>query len=327
MLFRALTLAVCALALAVQSAHAQYSSQLEEKTIPVGDFTSISVSDDFEVSLVKGACSARVTADKELFPYVQVYVRGKVLHIIYDEKSVPKDIKKLFKGRGAPTPVFRAVVSMPTLGGITLSNNVTLTSTDEFPATDFDLNLSDKAQVKNLSLKTSGANLNMKKNSQAILNIRAEKRLEINTEGNANLRLTADAAELSLAAAGSSEMALSIESKQATLNLSGTSNITMALEAERTVLQAGGSSDLTITGESEQLSIRGEKSALVEANGFSVKKVEASMSGSSRINVSVSEHIDATLVGGSALYYTGTPSIQRGKIIKSTLAPYGSTAK
>ena len=326
-IFRTASVAICAFILALVPAHAQLSSQLEEKTFPVGDFTSISISDDFEISLVRGICSAKVTADKELFPYVQVYVRGKVLHITYDEKSVPKDIKKLYKGRGAPTPVFRAVVSIPTLGAITLSNNVSLTSTEEFSATDFELNLSDKAQIRNLSLKTSGATLNMKKNAQALLNIRADKRLEINTEGNANLKLTADAAELSVASAGSSELALSIDTKQATLNLGGSSNVNLALETEHLTLQTAGSSKLTLTGVSDEMSVRGEKSSLVEANGFSVKKLDANLSGSSRVNANVSEHIDATLVGGSALYYTGTPTILIGKIIKSTLAPYGSSSK
>ena len=325
--YRAVSLAVCAFVLALTAAYAQLSSQLEEKTFPVGDFTSINVSDDFEVSLVKGSCGAKVTVDKELFPYVQVYVRGKVLYVTYDEKSVPKDIKKLYKGRGAPTPVFRAVVSMPSLGGITLSNNVALIATEEFSATDFELSLSDKAQVKNLSLKTSSASLNMKKNAQAILNMRADKRLEINTEGNANLKLTADAAELSVASAGSSDLALSIEAKQATLNLSGSSNVTLALETEHLTLQTAGSSKLTLTGEGEEMTVRGEKSSLVEANGFAVKKVDANLSGSSRVNANVSEHIDATLVGGSALYYTGTPTILIGKIIKSTLAPFGSSSK
>ena len=92
-------------------------------------------------------------------------------------------------------------------------------------------------------------------------------------------------------------------------------------------LNAGGFSKLNLSGEADAIDIRGERSASIEANAFVVKKADANLSGSSKVNISISESLNATLVGGSSLYYTGTPSIKIGKIIKSTLAPYGSTAK
>ena len=320
-------LAIFAATLLAFPAKAQVTTQLEEKTLPVGDFSSISVADDFEVSLVKGAYSVRVTTVKELAPYVQVYVRAKVLYITYDEKSVPKDIKKMFKGKGSPEPVFRAVVYLPELNGVTLANNVTLMSTDEFSGFNFEMNLGDKSQVKSLTVRASNVTVNMKKNAQATVTLKADNRMELNTDGNAVLKLSGQAMELAMNAAGSSEVSAIGDFRSSTLTMGNSAKALVSQKSDKAVLQVSGSSNLTLTGDAEQMVVRGDKNALVEANGFTVKKVEANLSGSARVNVTVTELIDATLVGGSSLYYTGTPSIQIGKIIKSTLAPYGATAK
>ena len=172
---KVLWLTVGILCLLVLPARAQATAGQEEKAIPVGEFSSISVSDDFEVSLVKGKQGVKITSEKELIPYIQVYVRSKTLFISYDEKSVPKDTRKLFKGRGASDPVFRAVVSMPEIGGISLSNNATLSAAEDFKGGAFELNLADKAQVKTLSVQVSSASLTLKKNAQASMNLEVEK--------------------------------------------------------------------------------------------------------------------------------------------------------
>lgn len=324
---KVLWLTVGIVCLFVLPAQAQVTAGQEEKSIPVGEFSSISVSDDFEVSLVKGKHGVKITSEKELIPYIQVYVRSKSLFITYDEKSVPKDIRKLFKGRGSSDPVFRAVVSMPEIGGISLSNNATLSSIEDFSGGTFDLNLADKAQVKTLTVRVSSANLNLKKNAQVSMNVEVANRLEINTEGNASIKLSGKAQEFSVNAAGSSELTVSADCKSSTVTTSGSADLSLSQKTEKMVLTVGGFSKLNLSGEADSIQIRGERSASVDANAFSVKKAEANLSGSAKVNISISESLDATLVGGSSLYYTGTPSIKIGKVIKSTLAPYGSTAK
>ena len=324
---KVLWLTVGIVCLFVLPAQAQVTAGQEEKSIPVGEFSSISVSDDFEVSLVKGKHGVKITSEKELIPYIQVYVRSKSLFITYDEKSVPKDIRKLFRGRGSSDPVFRAVVSMPEIGGISLSNNATLSSIEDFSGGTFDLNLADKAQVKTLTVRVNSANLNLKKNAQVSMNVEVSNRLEINTEGNASIKLSGKAQEFSVNAAGSSELTVSADCKSSTVTTSGSADLSLSQKTEKMVLTVGGFSKLNLSGEADSIQIRGERSASVDANAFSVKKAEANLSGSAKVNISISESLDATLVGGSSLYYTGTPSIKIGEVIKSTLAPYGSTAK
>ena len=63
----------------------------------MGEFRSLNVSGDFEVTLSKGDYSAKVTVDQVLADYVDVYVRTGVLYIKYNEKDVPKEVKKDLK--------------------------------------------------------------------------------------------------------------------------------------------------------------------------------------------------------------------------------------
>lgn len=317
---------ICTFSFANGHAFAQeVSYELETKTLPVSEFTSFSVEDDFEVSLVKGPQNVKLTAYRDLMPYIQVYVRGKVLFITYDERSVPKDVKKLYKGgKGGTEPIFQVTISLSELNGVTLGNNAVLTASDEFVGNRFEMTLGDKTQVKNLNLRVSTATLNMKKNAQAVMTVTADKNLEVSTDGNANLKLTATAPEMQLSAAGSSDWTLVANSENATLSAAGSSELITTLKTKKAVLKTSGSSELTLSGDAESLEIQGERSSNVEAAGFTTKTIDANLSGSCKVNVAVTEGITATLVGGSALYYTGTPTIQIGKIIKSTLAPAGS---
>lgn len=323
-----LAIASIALVMAAPVARAQYTSQLEEKTIPVGDFSGIEVAGDFEVTLSSGPCVAKVTVDKMLSPYVQVYVRGKVLHITYDSKAVPKDVRQLYKGRNAPKPVFRASITLPELSSIFLGGNAVLNCGEllECKLTT-DIDIQDKAQLKNLNIKAGSVNVNMKKQAQAALSIEAVNKAELRAEGNANLRATVDAHDIVVSALGSSEIAITSKGENATISGTGSSKSVVTFEGEKAVVTIGGSANINLSGKGEALSVRGEKSSNFEAAAFDTKAATVDLNGSVKANVTVSESLDANLVGGSTLYYTGDPTFKIGKVVRSTLAPYGSSSK
>lgn len=309
-------------------AQAQASTQLEEKSYPVGEFTALDICDDFEVTVSRGSCSVRVAVDNALSPYVQVYVRSKTLYVSYDEKAVPKDIKKMYKGRGAPVPVFRVYVSLPVLTAVTLSDNAVLNTADEFSGSRFELDMTDKSQVKNLSVAGSSLKVSMKKNSQALLTLRSTDMLEAIADGNSNLKMSAYARTMVVTATGgSSQVNLTGESDFLTLSTAGNSKLIAHARAETTTLVMGGSSQVALTGDSPEFEIKGDKSAELDADDFLVKTLKVSLSGSNKANVSVMDNIEVTLLGGSSLFYTGNPTFRIGKIFKSTLAPKGSSAK
>lgn len=302
---------------------AQTVSQIEEKLLPVSEFSSLSVSDDFEVTLVKGAYNVRLTTDKVLVPYVQVYVRSKVLYITYDEKAVPKDLKKQYKGKNASAPVFRAVVSLPELNGLELKDNASLSASEEFNGNSFTLNLQDKAQVKNLKMNVLTAQLNLKKNSSADLDLFAEQSAEIATEGNTTLKIRVDTPDLNISAANSATITLNGTSSNLEISTSGSSKI-MANETNSTAtMKLSGSSEVTITGGCDTLLLNTDKSATLDGSNYVSRMTEALMNGG-KANVHVNEELSVAISGGSALYYNGMPVFKISKVVKSTLAPYGT---
>ena len=317
-----LCLAVLASAFAFPS-RAQFVNHLEETTLPVGEFTMVSANGDFEVTLSKGSYGVRLTTDKNLTPYVQVYVRSNTLYLTYDEKSVPKDIKKLYKGKNASQPVFRAVVSMPQLNGIELDDNVILSSAEAFYGSDIVISLTDKAQVRNLTVQGNSITVNMKKNAQAALTLTADKKMEVTTDDKAILKLAEKAREITLNAKGNSDNALSGEGEILNLNLSEKATGNVSHRTKNAVLNVGGSSKLILTGTGEYLEVKGGKNAEVEAVAFPVKTMKAELDGG-KVNVAVEKEMNVTLLGGSSLFFTGSPTLIVNKIVKSTLAPAGT---
>lgn len=319
------------LALSVSVAVAQeqqsFTIQLEDKVLPVSDFNTVNVANDFEVTLDKGDCGVRLTVDNALSPYVQVYVRAKTLYIGYDDKSVPKDIKKLYKAKGAAQPTFRAVVTLPELAGLTMTDNATVTSAVEFPSEFFQLTVGDKVQVKSLSVIATTASVTMTKNAQAVLALKVDDKIEINNDGNTNLKLSANTNNLQLSGTGNATVSIGAETPSATVNGNGNAKLALAAKADVINANALGSSKLVLSGEAKDLVVRGEKSGDIDADGLLTTNVNVNMSGSSKASVNVSDTVEATLVGGSTLFYSGTPNFQIGKIVKSTLAPKGTALK
>ncbi|MBR5108174.1 MAG: DUF2807 domain-containing protein [Bacteroidales bacterium] len=301
------------------------SAQLTDKDITVSEFNAVNVSDDFEVTVSRGTYGVRLTVDKELAPYVEVYVRSKVLYISYDEKAVPKELRKQYRGKGALTPVFRVVAYTPELQAVTLSDNATLTGVEEFTADEFELTMAGKSQVKNLSISATSARISMKKNAVATLNLKTDRGVEVNTDNSANLKLTFTGRELALTADGSS-VVIADGGSTRSLNLStgGSSQVSVISDTEKVEVTAEGSSKLTLTGKALEMEVKGSRSSVVDAFAMPMEEVEANLSNSSTVTVSVSKKVSVNLVGGSSLFYSGSPVFEIEKIVKSTLAPYGT---
>lgn len=329
--FKAIGTIASVMALSATVALAQeqqsFTIQLEDKVLPVSDFTSVSVSNDFEVTLDKGDCGVRLTVDNALSPYVQVYVRAKTLYIGYDDKSVPKDIKKLYKAKNASAPTFRAVVTMPEINAITMADNATLTSAVEFPGDFLQVTVGDKTQIKSLAVLATTASVTMTKNAQAVLSLKADDKIEITNDGNSNLKLSANTGTLTVNGNGNATISIGAETPVANVNGNGNAKLALAAKADNITANAIGNSKIVLSGETVALGVRGEKNGDIDADGLITKDVVANMNGNSKATVSSAETVDATLLGGSTLFYSGSPVFKIGRIVKSTLAPKGSPLK
>lgn len=320
-LFTIAALVLVTLGLSAQS----LSAELTDKDIPVSEFNSIDVSDSFDVTVSRGTYGVRLTVDKNLAPYVEIYVKAKTLYLSYDEKSVPKDVKKLYKGKGGLTPMFRVVVYTPELQSVSLSDNATFTALEEFLANKFELTATGKSLVKNLSVSASSAKVILKKNAAATVTLRTERGVEVSTDNNANLKMNFFGNELALNAEGSSVVVADGSCTSINSVSSGSSQVSVVSDnTEKVDLNAEGTSKVTLTGKATEMTVKGSRNSTVDAFSMPVETVEATLANSSSVTVTVSKQITASLVGGSALYYSGTPEFRIKKIVKSTLAPYGT---
>ena len=230
-----ITLGVAALA---QTA---YPTQLqEEKTIPVGQFHSLSVSSRFEVTLQDGPCSVKVTADQALFPYLQVYVRGGVLYLEADDKSIPSDVRKLYRGKNAPTPVVRAIVTLPATGTVSLHQNAILSSHGEIVSDTLKLCLEDKASVRDLKLSVRNAEISMARNSQADFHFSGAV-LRLNLTGNARCKVEGESESFSFQADRNARLsALEMKAPRVKADMKGSSEATILADNLLSVRLAGG---------------------------------------------------------------------------------------
>ena len=195
---------------------------------------------------------------------------------------------------------------------------------EEFVANDFELTAVGKSQVKNLRLTASSARISMKKNAVVNMNLKTDRGVEVNTDNNANLKLTFSGRELALSADGSSVVVAEGPTRNLNLATSGSSQVSVSSDTEDVEVTAEGSSKLTLTGKALEMKVRGSRSSFVDAFAMPVENVEASLTNSSTVTVTVSKKVNVNLIGGSSLYYSGTPEFQIEKIVKSTLAPYGT---
>ena len=207
--------------------------------------------------------------------------------------------------------------------GIELDDNVILSSAEAFYGSDIVISLTDKAQIRNLTVQGNSITVNMKKNAQAALTLTADKKMEVTTDDKAILKLAEKAREITLNAKGNSDNALSGEGEILNLNLSEKTTGNVSHRTKNAVLNVGGSSKLILTGTGEYLEVKGGKNAEVEAVAFPVKTMKAELDGG-KVNVAVEKEMNVTLLGGSSLFFTGSPTLIVNKIVKSTLAPAGT---
>ena len=321
---------ICSIALSNNSLDAQelYASQpQDEKVCTVETFAAVNVTDKMEVTLKEGRCAVVINGDEALLPYVQVSVKDSTLYIDYDEKAVPSEIKKLYRGRNAPVPILRASVSAPAFSGITASRESSIRGNGTVFADNIEINLYDSADIQDLKLEAAYAKLRMSKNSYADVQLDSDSQLELSLEGNSKLKLGYKAHNLLLYQTGNSSSILSGESTTASCDILGSSKSHLDLKGKVLVLYAGGSADVSLAGEMGDFTLTAERAAKVESLEMKTMRVKAGLTGWTRAIVNAEELLSVNLGGGSSLYYTGGPAIQVGKIVKSTLAPYETEEK
>ncbi|MDT3366700.1 MAG: DUF2807 domain-containing protein [Bacteroidota bacterium] len=280
----------------------QATAQTAQKQQTFESFTGINVSGDFQVTLTPGTeYATTLTVDEAIMPYVQCFVTGGVLSVTVGK--LPKEVKKLFKGKNKPTYIL--VVTAPQLGNITLKDNATLMTTNNFTAGTFRLDLSGKSQVRHLTVvDAASADIIMSKNAIADLTIDAD---QVNAElsGSAQLRLNYNVETLK------------VQSKNSAL-------ISANGDAGQTTIVAEGSSKISLDGLSEELlDVKGGGSANIDCLKLETKKANIVLTGATLVEAA-SEEISVELSGKSTLIFDNDPVVNVVSIKTSTMTRYSA---
>lgn len=291
----------------------------------LSEFDTIDVENDFEVTLVKGSYAIALTVDSALDPYVRAYVKGKTLYIGVDEKAVPKDVKKMYKGKNAPEKILRAVVYAPQLNEISLKDNSTMIGTEEFATDRFSLFVGDKAILKSLNIYSTQATITMKKNASAIIALRSSGDVQIEAGNNSNLQINGlECKDLKISTSNSAQITTSGNTHNVAVVSDGSSVTSVTTNTEKVYITASGSSKVNVTGTASLLSVKGSRSCVVNTINLPVNEAECEMNNGT-LNLSVAKKLSVNLSSGGEVYFSGQPEIiLKDKIVKSTLAPYQS---
>lgn len=301
--------------------HAQTTTLQRE----FSEFSGIEAANSFDVSIAHGPYGVQLTVDQLIADCVVSYVKGKVLFLDLDEKAIPKETKKIYKGKNVPAPVLRAVVYIPggVLESVKLSDAATLSANTPMSANKFDLDLTGTSSIKALSINAGSAELNLSKKANAVLTVKAEKNVRVNSEGSSSIKLSQGSDELSVKSANSAVVIISGNTQNLDVTSNGSSQVQITSELKKADIDSGNSSKVTLSGKAESILARGMNNSVIDASAMPTTKAVCQLS-NAEMTVNASEEVKVELVSGGSLYYSGDPDFKIVKIMKSTLAPVGT---
>jgi hypothetical protein len=95
------------------------------------------------------------------------------------------------------------------------------------------------------------------------------------------------------------------------LELSGGShgNVARSISTSNFEIDASGGSIIQMQGQANDLTVHGSGGSQLNLSNFAVRNANVNLSGGARTEINVSGRIDATLSGGSHLFYSGNPTL------------------
>lgn len=273
----------------------------------VSKFSAIDISGPFSVSLVRGSESrVLLSVEEDYIDYVICNVKSSVLSIGLDERKVPSEVKKKFRGRGTPDPVFSAVIYVPDLiQTLTMSGKAVLREAAEvFDKSGVSFTLEGNCELKHLSVDTQNFSLAMQNKAAADISVSCRES-HVETGNAASLKYEEESENSSFSLSGNCK--LSVSSKTKLMNIASKGNCSMKLSG------SGDKAVYNISGTSE-----------VDASGFEVPDAEVTMQSVCKLTQAAYKSLTVNLSGGSSLYFAGEPSVTIENIKSATMSRTGS---
>jgi len=300
--YKILTLVIGIVALGGPVCSAQALRDVEKNNLSV--FTGISLGGDFTLEVRYGAqYSARLTTEEMLADYVQFGVSGGQLSVTLDERKVPAEVKRLFRGKNAAT--YRLIVTMPEgLRSLSLSDKAALLSVDDriVHPEGIDISMKDNSRISTLICRTDRVNVKMERKSEA------------------NLEVTCDS--LSVDMSGSSNLTLTQHAEKVGYTLAFNSNLVVNGETEHLSLSAKGTSKAILNGKAPEASFKVTNASNINAVNLEVEEARVEMSGLCTLTQAATRDLFVNLGSGSTLVFKNEPVFHILNIKSASLTPY-----
>lgn len=304
---RIVTLFACIFALCIAAVSAP--AQSRQSSHDFSDFDAIEADYDFNIRVVRARdYSISMNVETDLQDHVQAYVKNHTLYLKLDERSMPSDLRKKYRGRRAVTPRLDATVYMAEpLTSVKLSGASTLAVEDDIECRDFVLDMSENSSVTKLLVDADNVTVTMAGKSSAELVVYADN-LKLNAAGNSSAVLEQDSQRIEIVAGGSAQIEMEGETLDAQVTASGTS---------KTVLK----------GKTNALSVTGSATALVDALNLKTSECTVKLSSLSKLYEAATETVHVELSGNSTLIFDGDPVIDIINVKSSTIQRYSNSKK
>lgn len=285
------------------------TAQTKQSSHDFSAFDALEVDYDFNVRVLKSnKYSISLNVENSLKDYIQAYVKNHTLYITLDEKSMPSDLKKQFRGRKAAAPVLDATVYLPEpLSSVKMSGASTLSIEDDMECREFVLDLSENAVVSRLVVDAATVNVTMAGKAKADLVVYADN-IKVNAAGNSILGLEQDSESLEIVGGASAQ----IDAEGETLDA---------------VLTVSGSSKTSLKGKTNNLTVTGSGSSSVDAINFKTSDCTVKLSNSSKVTEAATEALHIDLSGNSTLVFDGDPVIDIINVKSSTVQRYSNARR
>ena len=281
-------------------------AEVSQSSINLSPFATVKVSGPFNVSFVRGTdYRALVTVEEAYMDYVICQVNSHELTIDLDERRVPAEVKRQFRGKGTPDPVFSAVVYVPELvQEVRLTGKAVLKDTEDvFDKSRIEFKLEDASAVKRLEV------------SSQVISIKMENK------STADFKLTCKM--FSAETANSSALTVEETSEDANYSLLGSSKIISKNHGVRVSVKTKSNSYMTLVGSGEIVSYNLSGTSEVNAVDYEVPDAEITMTSVCMLTQAAYKTLKLNLNGGSTLFFVNDPMVSIENIKSSTVSrPY-----
>lgn len=270
-------------------------------------FSRIALGGEFSLDIRYGKQYRARMAVEELFgDYVQFSVADSTLTVTMDERKVPGEVRKLFKGKDSRSPEFRIEVTMPeTLRELSLDGRAALVAADDlvFDGASVSVKLSDNARIASVAFKADRVRLSLDRKADATLSVSCDS-LSVTLTGGSSLDLTQRSVASSFAVSGNATFVARGETGLLKLDAKGFSKSILNGKAPVVRFVVGA------TAQVNAVSLENAR-AFVEAAGIGAT-----------LTTAATDELTVDLGTGATVYFLNDPTLRVLYLKNASLIPY-----